>query len=122
MVVDFIILYSHLIDDDKLHIAIASGWNHDTIEDTPETFNDVMNKLGEIVAEIVYKLSNEKGRTRAERANHKYYSEILKCEISTFVKICDRFANATYSKTKGSSMFGKYKKRTFTFYRSIIYT
>lgn len=110
MVVNFIEKYKHLIPDGKFAITVASGWNHDTIEDTPETYNDVKKVLGEIVAEIVYKLSNEKGRTRDERANHKYYREIRQCKIATFVKICDRLANVTYSEQQGSNMFKKYRK------------
>ncbi|MBR1412444.1 MAG: hypothetical protein IJ577_04880, partial [Prevotella sp.] len=45
----------------------------------------------------VYALTNEKGRTRAERAGEKYYQGIRETPYAPFVKLCDRLANITYS-------------------------
>ena len=47
--------------------------------------------------EIVYALTNDKGRTRAERAGEKYYKGIRETPYAPFVKLCDRLANVTYS-------------------------
>ncbi|MDD6507497.1 MAG: hypothetical protein PUF39_09000, partial [Prevotellaceae bacterium] len=45
----------------------------------------------------VYALTNEKGRTRAERANDKYYQGIRDTAYAPFLKLADRRANITYS-------------------------
>jgi len=62
------------------------------------------------VADIIYAVSNEKGKNRKERANDKYYEGIRQTEGASFVKICDRIANVQYSKMTGSKMFEMYKK------------
>jgi hypothetical protein len=63
-----------------------------------------------LVAEYVFALTNEKGRTRAERANDKYYQGIVDYRYAKFVKMCDRIANVYHSFIKGSGMFIKYQK------------
>lgn len=93
---------------------------HDVIEDTRETRNDVAKNTNEIVAELVYAVTNEKGRTRKERANNKYYRGIRNTKYATFVKLCDRLANVEYSAAKAniesqSGMFFKYKAENLDF-------
>ena len=93
--------------------VIKAAWGHDTMEDTRVTYNDVIKACGrndKAVAEIIYALTNEKGRNRAERANDKYYKGIRETEGASFVKFCDRIANVKYSKMFGSSMFEMYRK------------
>ena len=66
-----------------------------------------------MATEIVYALTNDKGRTRAERAGEKYYQGIRETPYAPFVKLCDRLANITYSCTgegnKGTRMREVYK-------------
>ena len=66
-----------------------------------------------LATEIVYALTNDKGRTRAERAGEKYYQGIRETPYAPFVKLCDRLANITYSCTgegnKGTRMREVYK-------------
>ena len=50
-----------------------------------------------MATEIVYALTNDKGRTRAERAGERYYRGIRETPFAPFVKLCDRLANITYS-------------------------
>jgi hypothetical protein len=50
-----------------------------------------------IAAEIVYALTNDKGRTRAERAGEKYFKGIRTTPYAPLVKLADRLANITYS-------------------------
>ena len=50
-----------------------------------------------MATEIVYALTNDKGRSRAERAGEKYYQGIRETPYAPFVKLCDRLANITYS-------------------------
>ena len=50
-----------------------------------------------MAVEIVYALTNDKGRNRAERAGEKYYQGIRTTPYAPFVKLCDRLANITFS-------------------------
>ena len=73
MVYDFGCKYIHILpNNETIEEVLASCWTHDVIEDCRETYNDVKKVLGEKVADIVYALSNEKGKNRSERANSKY--------------------------------------------------
>lgn len=90
-------------------------WAHDAIEDTRVSYNDVVNHLGKDAADIVYAVTNEKGKNRAERANDKYYEGIVATPGAVFVKLCDRIANVQYGKMTGSSMYNKYKKENANF-------
>ena len=95
--------------------VILAAWGHDLIEDTRTSYNDVKEVLGHTPAEIIYAVSNEKGKTRKERANDKYYQGIRSTPGAVFVKLCDRIANVQYSKMSGSRMFEMYKKENSNF-------
>lgn len=107
--------YLHLIPENDRKFVVAACWLHDTVEDCRKTYNDNKLLFGETVANIVYALSNEKGRNRAERANAKYYQGINNTLYAPFCKICDRLANVEYSKSVQSSMLQKYKKENKSF-------
>ncbi len=115
---DFLYLYERdselkaLVSESDL---ILSFWGHDLIEDTRTSYNDVKYVLGEIAANIIYAVSNEKGKTRKERANDKYYEGIRNTPGAVFVKLCDRIANVQYSKMTKSRMFDMYKKENENF-------
>lgn len=107
MVVNGIRDFGHLVcacEDDVLPLFFG-GYYHDSIEDARLTYNDVLKEARGMMAEeqaymateIVYALTNDKGRTRAERAGEKYYKGIRETPYAPFVKLCDRLANITYS-------------------------
>jgi hypothetical protein len=107
MVVENVRDFGHLVctaEQDVLPLFFG-GYYHDSIEDARQTYNDVMKRarhfLGEeqafLATEIVYALTNDKGRTRAERAGEKYYRGIRETPYAPFVKLCDRLANITFS-------------------------
>ena len=54
-------------------------------------------KQATLAAEIVYALTNDKGRTRSERAGERYYQGIRETPYAPLVKLADRLANVTYS-------------------------
>lgn len=111
MVFDYACKYAYILpDEESIKWCLAAAWTHDTIEDCRQTYNDVREVLGGAVAGITYALTNEKGRNRKERANNKYYYEMRNTPFASFVKICDRLANAKYSKETGSKMVEAYKK------------
>lgn len=121
MVVQVAHQFKNLIPEDKFSSVIKACWCHDLIEDTRLTYNDVLKATNKEVAEIVYALTNEKGRTRKDRANSNYYYGIRNTPYATFVKLCDRIANIQYSKSKGSGMFEAYKKE-HEFFRTMLWT
>lgn len=109
------IKFIHLVPVGWHETLLACCWLHDTIEDCRITYNDLVGQFNPTVANIVYALTNEKGKTRAERANDKYYEGIVNEENAVFVKLCDRIANVEYSKDRKSSMFEKYKAENRNF-------
>lgn len=99
--------------------CMLATWGHDLIEDTRVSYNDVKDHLGQEVADIIYAVTNEKGKNRKERANEKYYKGIRVTPGAVFVKLCDRIANVQYSKMTGSRMFEMYKKENTDFLTSL---
>lgn len=110
MVVDGIREFGHLVcacEADVIPLFFG-GYYHDSIEDARLTYNDVMatarplmtEEQALMATEIVYALTNDKGRTRAERAGERYYKGIRETPYAPFVKLCDRLANITFSCTK----------------------
>lgn len=99
-----------LNEQDVLPIYFAAFY-HDSIEDARLSYNDVMKIASEtmneeqafLATEIVYALTNEKGRSRAERANEKYYEGIRETPYAPFVKLADRLANTAYAFSKGTA-------------------
>ena len=97
-------------EQDVLPIYFAAFY-HDSIEDARLSYNDVMKIAQELMdeeqaylaTEIVYALTNEKGRNRAERANEKYFAGIREIPYAPFVKLADRLANTSYAFSKGTA-------------------
>ncbi len=109
-----------------IQLALTS---HDIIEDGRLTYNDVKdlgkeylhNSIGgEMLADIVYYVTDEKGKNRGERKNEKYYKELKENKLAVFVKLSDLSANTLYSKLMGSSMYDKYKKE-FPKFKEMVY-
>ncbi len=107
MVANIVMRYGYEVcacESDVLPVVFGAYY-HDSIEDARLTYNDVkktaMNFMDEsqafMAAEIVYALTNDKGRTRAERAGDKYYQGIRETPYAPFVKLADRLANLKYS-------------------------
>ncbi len=112
MVADGVMRYGHLVCvDEKDVLPLLFGtYYHDSMEDARLTYNNVTREAKRFMddeqafmaAEIVYALTNDKGRTRAERAGEKYYQGIRETPYAPFVKLADRLANITYSFTHGN--------------------
>lgn len=111
--------FIHLVDAEERENVLAACWVHDIIEDARETYNDVKKETNETVAELAYALTNEKGRTRVERANDKYYKGIRETKNASFVKFCDRISNVTHSKVNGYHMYEKYRQENPNFVKKI---
>ena len=112
--------------EDILPVLFAAYF-HDSIEDARLTYNDVMKiacvfmtkPQAYMATEIVYALTNEKGRNRAERANEKYYEGIRRTPYAPLVKACDRLANYEYAVRTSSRMVEMYRKEMSEFINHI---
>jgi hypothetical protein len=109
MVVDSVYQYGHEVCSEEKDVLplFFGAYYHDSIEDARQTYNDVKATARQymdedqalMAAEIAYALTNDKGRTRAERAGEKYYQGIRETPYAPFVKLADRLANISYSFT-----------------------
>jgi (p)ppGpp synthase/HD superfamily hydrolase len=111
--------FRHLLYEDLNDYCSKAVWAHDVCEDCRVSYNDVKNQLGEEVADIVYAVTNDKGKNRKERAGDKYYEGIRNTPGAVFVKLCDRIANVQYGKMTKSRMFEMYKKENDHFLKSL---
>jgi hypothetical protein len=123
MVVEGVICYGHLVcmrEEDVVPMFFGAYY-HDSIEDARQSYNDVMRTAKKwmteeqalMATEIVYALTNDKGRTRAERAGEKYYQGIRETPYAPFVKICDRLANVTYTCSIDSGRSGNRMREVY---------
>lgn len=141
MTASYVSRYGYLVAETEADILIlyASAYLHDTIEDARMTYNDVVKFLKEFkgggfvlpegvrqhledqVPEIVYALTNEKGRNRGERANDLYYQGIRQTKFASFIKMCDRMANIQYTMmfVFANRMLDVYRREYPEFIRSI---
>ena len=97
------------LDEAQGETVLAAAYFHDTLEDARLSYNDLTALLTRLkdehqlrldvraAAEAVYALTNDKGRTRAERAGEAYYKGIRGTPFAPFLKMCDRLANLRYS-------------------------
>jgi (p)ppGpp synthase/HD superfamily hydrolase len=115
MVYDIANEFIYLVPENDRDNVLAACWVHDTIEDCRQTYNDVKAHTNETVAELAYAVTNEKGKTRKERANDKYFTGIRNTPNATFLKLCDRIANYEYSKQNNSSATPMYEKEMENF-------
>lgn len=129
MVANYTANYAHLCCDDThdLLAVVFGAYFHDSIEDARLTYNDVVARARQwlddehatLAAEIVYALTNEKGRTRAERANERYYAGIRATPYAPLVKLADRLANTAYSAQQQQPMLDIYRAELDHFLDSI---
>lgn len=131
MVAKYAMDWCHLVCYEPKHIIpiIFGAYFHDAIEDARMTYNDIlktaetfMNPNQAVMAtEIVYALTDEKGRNRKERGSEKHYADIRDTLYAPFVKFCDRYANWKHSVDTGSRMAAVYEKEMPDFLEKLDY-
>ena len=105
------------IEDESMLIA---GWLHDSVEDTETTLTQIELMFGVRVADLVYRVTNEKGKNRKER-HEKTYPKIQVSDDATILKLADRIANVEYSvETSDKDKLKMYSKEYVDF-RSKLY-
>jgi (p)ppGpp synthase/HD superfamily hydrolase len=107
--------YISLIPEIDRDFVMSAVYLHDVLEDTHTSYNDLADAFDTELAEVVYALTNLKGRNRKERANEVYYQGIRDTKYAVFVKLADRLANVLYSSMFTSRMFEMYKNENQNF-------
>ena len=109
-------------------VLVFGAYFHDAIEDARLTYNDIIKEAKYLgiqpdscthCAEVVYALTNEKGRSRAERENDKYFDGLRQVRLAPFLKCCDRLANYKYASSVHSSLEKKYTQEMPDFLRRL---
>jgi (p)ppGpp synthase/HD superfamily hydrolase len=75
---------------------LAAAWLHDIIEDTYIEYEHLEKKFGTRIAELVYAVTDERGRTREEK-KRKTYPKIYGNQGALIIKLADRICNVRYS-------------------------
>ncbi len=90
---------------------VAAASLHDTLEDTETTLAELLVRFGPEVAMLVYAVTNEDGKNRAER-HAKTYPKVRAVGWSAFeLKCADRIANVRASYADGrDDLLKMYKK------------
>ncbi len=100
---------------DELDLVKAACFGHDSVEDARLSYNDIVSMSSDIyfgrkLADIIFCLTDEKGKNRAERKSDKYYEELKANKLAIYVKLSDIAANTLFSKLTNSSMYKRYKE------------
>lgn len=107
---------------DKYRAIRSACWGHDLIEDCRVNYNDIIClTTSAFIPDIIYAVTNEKGKNRNDRASEKYYEGVRNTPGAVFVKLCDRIANVQYGVLMGSAMVDMYRKENDHFMKSLGY-
>ncbi len=89
---------------------LCAGWLHDTIEDTATDYDDLEEKFGKKVADIVSQVTKDKRLPRKKR-ELQYISQLRKASFEAkIVKLCDITANIVDLENSGYSYQKKVKQ------------
>ena len=97
----------------------AAGWLHDTLEDTPTTYEMLVSEFGKETADIVFAVTSETGKNRVDR----FFKTALKIQSNkkaVIVKLADRIANTQASLQSNSKRHKMYSKE-FSLFKELLY-
>ena len=72
---------------------VAAGWLHDTIEDTDTTRDELAQKFGERVADLVVEVTDDMNLSQAERRQKQIEDAPHKSPAAKLIKIADKVSN-----------------------------
>lgn len=88
---------------------IAAAYLHDTIEDTLETHDSLVVEFGPLIADLVWLVTDQPGKNRAERHQRTY--PLLAMEpMAVTLKLADRIANVRASAISDPSLLSMYRR------------
>ncbi len=74
---------------------LSACYLHDVFEDTRKSYKDVASKFGVGVAELVFAVTDERGRNRKEK-HERTYPKVQAHPRAVTLKLADRIANVVY--------------------------
>ena len=99
----------------SVEVVVLAAWGHDLIEDTGVSREELENRYGSEVSDLIWRVSNEAGINRKAR-HDATYGKIKECDTAVFLKLCDRIANV-----EAGGKTGMYKKEWLGF-KAALYT
>jgi guanosine-3',5'-bis(diphosphate) 3'-pyrophosphohydrolase len=97
----------------------AAAYLHDVCEDCGIQYGHILERFGPRVRALVYAVTNEPGKTRAERSE-KTYPKIRKSSAAVALKLADRIANVRRSLNAGNTYMAAYR-REYAAFREALY-
>lgn len=78
-------------------LVITAAVLHDIVEDTDVRLDEIKNEFGSLVADLVWRLTDEPGINREEKKK-KTYPKISANYSAVLIKLADRFVNMSGAK------------------------
>lgn len=98
---------------------IAAGWLHDSLEDTPTTKQDLVDRFGTRIADLVDAVTDGEGETR-ELRKARPYRLIPTVKGAAQLKLADRIANLEASLREGHDrLLKRYAKEHAKFVKAL---
>ena len=97
----------------KLDNLVAAAYCHDTVEDCNVTIEEIREKFGELVANLVEELTSDKEKL-LKMGKTEYLTDKM-LHMSSWglvIKLCDRLDNVSDLLTADAKFRDKYKKET----------
>ena len=92
-----VLLRNNIFPDSEENIDIWAGaWLHDVLEDTSTTKDEMVEKFGNNVYEIVWALTDGEQGDRNEKKK-EMYKKLIHNQDAIIVKLADRITNLEYS-------------------------
>lgn len=98
---------------------LAGAWLHDTVEDTDVTREDISETIDEVVADLVWRVTDEEGDNRAEKKRNTY-PKMTERDEAVVLKLADRIANVRQNlKEDNMSYWRMYRDEHGEFYEHL---
>jgi len=100
-------------------LVLSGAWLHDVIEDTECLYEDVFEVFGKDLADLVYLVTDKRGKNRKER-QERTYPAIAGNTVARILKIADRIANMTQSQHEKEKQWLMYVKE-YVYFKETLY-
>jgi (p)ppGpp synthase/HD superfamily hydrolase len=74
-------------------LLVAAGWLHDTLEDTPVTYEELAEHFGSVVADIVAEVTDDKSLPKSVRKQLQIEEMASKSDRAQRLKFADKTSN-----------------------------
>lgn len=92
-----VLLRNGILPDTEMNIDLwSSAWLHDVLEDTDTDRDEIIDRFGIHIFEIVLSLTDGKGENRKER-KQAMYEKIVLNQNAIIIKLADRIADLEFS-------------------------